>query len=327
MSDRRARADAGDGVRRAARCAQRRRRAGARRRLGPAAQPRGALPPGRAALRRPQGGPPAPGDGVRRDPGAHPQRRAGRGLLAEVDGAAVGRLRQLARRDDGRDLAAADHQEGPADAAPRPGRPRPCRPLATTGPSGARLEPSTTRCSSCSASATADGKVKPSRMAKFRQVQDLLAALDPLVDDAVALGPGDDVVADSGRCGWSTSGCGNAYLTFAAFRYLTAVKGLPVARGRRRRQGAGARAQHRGRRAARRRRPAARSWRARSTRSSSTEAPDLVLALHACDTATDDALARAVALAGAGHRRGAVLPPRHPAPARAAPSRRRRTGW
>ena len=51
---------------------------------------------------------------------------------------------------------------------------------------------------------TADGRVKPSRMAKFRQVQDLLAALDPLIDDAVALGPGADL-SRAGRCGSSTS--------------------------------------------------------------------------------------------------------------------------
>ena len=39
-------------------------------------------------------------------------------------------------------------------------------------------------------------------------------------------------------------GCGNAYLTFAAFRYLSEVRELPVERRRRRRQGAGAGAQH-----------------------------------------------------------------------------------
>ena len=41
------------------------------------------------------------------------------------------------------------------------------------------------------------------------------------------------------------------------------------------------------------------SCRATSARPSSPSAPDVVLALHACDTATDDALARAVTLGGA----------------------------
>ena len=121
----------------------------------------------------------------------------------------------------------------------------------TTEPSSADST-SPTRSSNCSGISTAEGKVKPSRMSKFRQVQDLLAALDPLIDDAVALGPGDDLSPER-PLRVVDLGCGNAYLTFAAFRYLTAVKELPVAGGRSRRQGAGAGAQHRSRRASRRR--------------------------------------------------------------------------
>jgi SAM-dependent methyltransferase len=87
-------------------------------------------------------------------------------------------------------------------------------------------------------------------------------------------------------------GCGNAYLTFAAYRYLTAQRGLDV-------QLVGVDVRE--------------DQRARNTELASqlgwagnvhfvagtiAEAPvdgaDVVLALHACDTATDEALARAI---------------------------------
>ena len=115
-------------------------------------------------------------------------------------------------------------------------------------------------------------------------------------------------------------GCGNAYLTFAAQRFLTQRARAAGAPGRRRREGAVARAQQRRRRRARHRR--GRSWSARSPARSSTAAPEVVLALHACDTATDEALARAVeweARAGAGR---ALLPPRHRRPAAPQPHAR-----
>jgi SAM-dependent methyltransferase len=88
-------------------------------------------------------------------------------------------------------------------------------------------------------------------------------------------------------------GCGNAYLTFAAFRYLTAVRGLDVEMA-----GVDVRADQRDRNT----RLAARLGYAGRLRfvagtilSADVEpAPDLVLALHACDTATDEALHRAV---------------------------------
>ncbi|HEY7044387.1 MAG TPA: SAM-dependent methyltransferase [Nocardioidaceae bacterium] len=139
---------------------------------------------------------------------------------------------------------------------------------------------------------TGDGRVKPSRMAKFRQVQDLLAALDPLVESAVTLGPGPDLSADR-PLRMVDLGCGNAYLTFAAFRYLTVVRGLPV-RG----VGVDVKAQAR----AHNSEIAARLGVADQltfvegsiAAAVVDDPPDLVMALHACDTATDDALARAV---------------------------------
>jgi SAM-dependent methyltransferase len=137
-----------------------------------------------------------------------------------------------------------------------------------------------------------EGNVKPSRNAKYRQVEEFLRILDATVDTALA----------SGRLHRPTAGaplrvvdlgCGNAYLTFAAFAYLSGPREMPV-------------------------RMVGVDVRPRSHRHNAELAadlgydrdlvfvegsiadaetglsPDVVLALHACDTATDEALARAV---------------------------------
>jgi len=129
-----------------------------------------------------------------------------------------------------------------------------------------------------------NGRVKPTRRAKLRQVEEFLRALDPVLD---RLEPEDGVlrVADLG--------CGNAYLTFAAYRWLTKRYGDGV-----RLVGVDVKAQARERNTELAQRL---GW---SQRMSFVEGaigtveldqpPHLVLALHACDTATDDALARAV---------------------------------
>jgi hypothetical protein len=136
----------------------------------------------------------------------------------------------------------------------------------------------------------ASGRMKPSRHAKYRQVEEFLRILDVAVRDAIDHGhlrrptPDDPLrIVDLG--------CGNAYLTFTAQRFLTEVKGLPVQL-----TGVDRRVQN--------------FW----TDAAITEAvghetrfvegtiqdavvdpaPEVVLALHACDTATDEALARAV---------------------------------
>ncbi len=136
------------------------------------------------------------------------------------------------------------------------------------------------------------GRVKPSRQAKYRQVEEFLRSLGPALDDALS----------SGRLRTPTPaeplrvvdlGCGNAYLTFAAHSYLSRVRELPVhlvgvdVKDQSYRHNTDAAAQL-------------------GISGSMTfvqgdigsveldEAPDVVLALHACDTATDDALARAV---------------------------------
>ncbi|MFL6133951.1 MAG: class I SAM-dependent methyltransferase [Nocardioidaceae bacterium] len=136
------------------------------------------------------------------------------------------------------------------------------------------------------------GRIKPSRQAKYRQVEEFLRDLAPAIDDAMS----------SGRVRTPTPqeplrvvdlGCGNAYLTFAAHRYLSHVRGLAVHT-----TGVDVKAQSREHNTA-----VAESLGLAENITfvqgdiSSAEldrAPDVVLALHACDTATDDALARAV---------------------------------
>ena len=130
----------------------------------------------------------------------------------------------------------------------------------------------------------------------------------------MALGPG-DALSDERPLRMVDLGCGNAYLTFAAFRYLTAVRGLPV-------EGVGVDVKAQSRAfstdVAERLGVGDRLGFVEGTIGDAevAMAPDLVMALHACDTATDDALGAGGRLGGAGHRGRAVLPPRHPAAAR-----------
>jgi SAM-dependent methyltransferase len=136
------------------------------------------------------------------------------------------------------------------------------------------------------------GHVRSSRRAKYRQVEEFLRSLGPALDDALS----------SGRLRTPTPedplrlvdlGCGNAYLTFAAHSYLTRVRALPV-----RLVGVDVKEQSY-------RHNTEVAERLGITDSMTfvqgdiasvelLERPDVVLALHACDTATDDALARAV---------------------------------
>lgn len=130
------------------------------------------------------------------------------------------------------------------------------------------------------------GKVKPSRRDKYHQVEAFLRALEPVLEPVRDAAGGDDVrVVDLG--------CGNAYLSFAAYRWLTDRHQLPIQM-----VGVDVKAQARERNTAL---AASLGWPgevtfvAGSIESAAVEAsPHLVIALHACDTATDDALAQAV---------------------------------
>ncbi|MGA8114847.1 MAG: SAM-dependent methyltransferase [Actinocatenispora sp.] len=117
--------------------------------------------------------------------------------------------------------------------------------------------------------------------AKRRQVDAFLRALDATLTGDL---PEPLRVVDLG--------CGNAYLTFAAYRYLTARRGLDV-----RLTGVDVRTDQRDRNTALAERL---GWgdAVRFVAGTIADAPvdgaDVVLALHACDTATDDAIDRAV---------------------------------
>jgi SAM-dependent methyltransferase len=132
------------------------------------------------------------------------------------------------------------------------------------------------------------GRVKPSRQSKYKQIDEFCKQLAPALDEAFAAGR-----IESGRPLQVVDlGCGNAYLTLAAYHLLTEA-GHDV-----RMTGIDHNSAARLRNT---RRVTALGWQDHLRFVDATIAdaeletrPDVVLALHACDTATDDALARAV---------------------------------
>ncbi len=136
-----------------------------------------------------------------------------------------------------------------------------------------------------------EGRMKPSRQGKYRQVEEFLRILDASVGEALEKGhlrrptPEEPLqIVDLG--------CGNAYLTFVTERFLTQVRGLAVHL-----TGIDRRDQSR----THNEKIASdlgvdATFLASSIGDATLDVPpDVVLALHACDTATDDALARAIA--------------------------------
>ncbi|WP_020390116.1 class I SAM-dependent methyltransferase [Kribbella catacumbae] len=132
------------------------------------------------------------------------------------------------------------------------------------------------------------GRVKPSRQSKYKQIEEFCKLLEPALEEALAAGR-----IKSGRPLQVVDlGCGNAYLTLAAYHLLSAA-GHDV-----RMTGIDHNPQARERNT---KRVASLGWQDHLRFVDATIAdaqldtqPDVVLALHACDTATDDALARAV---------------------------------
>jgi hypothetical protein len=128
-----------------------------------------------------------------------------------------------------------------------------------------------------------NGRVRPSMRGKFTQINEFLKHLRHAIADAGLTDPGRSV--DVLDCG-----CGASYLTIAAHHYLNTVLGIParilgvdvnpdvirasVAKAGRLGEGG----------------PAFACGRI----GTADVAADIVIALHACDTATDDAIAQAV---------------------------------
>ncbi len=136
----------------------------------------------------------------------------------------------------------------------------------------------------------AQGKVLPSRQAKYRQVEEFLRALSTAVEDATRTGKlRTPTREDPLRV--ADLGCGNAYLTFAAHAWLrdqmpVRLFGVDVKEQSRR---------HNTEVAEQLGVANELTFLAAGIREVALEEqPDVVLALHACDTATDDALFRAV---------------------------------
>ena len=133
------------------------------------------------------------------------------------------------------------------------------------------------------------GRVKPTRQAKYRQVEEFLRLLDQSVTAAIESGKLRTPTADD-PLRVVDLGCGNAYLTFAAQAYLT-ERGVPVHL-----TGVDTKAQSlcHGDAVAAELGVDATFVQGGIADAVVDPAPEVVLALHACDTATDDALARAV---------------------------------
>ena len=134
------------------------------------------------------------------------------------------------------------------------------------------------------------GQVKPSRQDKYRQVEEFLRILAPALESAISAGqikaPSDDSPLEI-----VDLGCGNAYLTFATHQYLIS-KGIPVHV-----TGIDIREQARERNSQIAKKLGIEKsieFKADEIARVGGSQVDIAIALHACDTATDDAIAWAV---------------------------------
>ena len=131
------------------------------------------------------------------------------------------------------------------------------------------------------------GHVKPSKMDKYKQVEEFLRLLMPTLNSAITAGhihqPSEEnplTIVDLG--------CGHAYLTFAAHQYLRSqgvavrVVGIDIRTAARDRNNEIARQLGIEKSI---------EFRAEEIADTTLETADIAIALHACDTATDDAIA------------------------------------
>jgi SAM-dependent methyltransferase len=133
----------------------------------------------------------------------------------------------------------------------------------------------------------AKGNVKPSKSDKYRQVEEFLRLLMPTLSAAITAGQ-IHTPTESNPLTVVDLGCGHAYLTFAAHQYLR-TQGIPVNV-----IGIDIRTQARDRNNQIAKDLGIEStieFRAEEISDTKLESADVAIALHACDTATDDAIA------------------------------------
>jgi len=134
------------------------------------------------------------------------------------------------------------------------------------------------------------GVIKPSKQDKYLQVEEFLRLLAPTLKSAIEAG---QIHAPTKEKPLSIVdlGCGHAYLTFAAHQYLRS-NGIPVEV-----TGIDIRTASRDRNNEIAKKLGITStihFRAEEIATTTTHSADVAIALHACDTATDDAIAWAV---------------------------------
>ncbi len=134
------------------------------------------------------------------------------------------------------------------------------------------------------------GQVKPSRQDKYRQVEEFLRILAPALESAISAGQIKTPSIGS-PLEIVDLGCGNAYLTFATHQYLMS-KGIPIHV-----TGIDLREQARERNSQIAKKLGIEKsieFKAEEIARVGGSEVDIAIALHACDTATDDAIVWAV---------------------------------
>lgn len=138
--------------------------------------------------------------------------------------------------------------------------------------------------------ADAKGFIKPSRQDKYKQVEEFLRLLSPALNAAIEAGQIHKPTSEN-PLRITDLGCGHAYLTFAAHQFLL-KSGIPVVV-----TGIDVRPDSRDRNnaiAAKLGITSTITFKAEEISKTTSENADIAIALHACDTATDDAIAWAV---------------------------------
>jgi SAM-dependent methyltransferase len=134
------------------------------------------------------------------------------------------------------------------------------------------------------------GKVKPSKSDKYLQVEEFLRLLGPTLTNAISAGQIHQPT-ESDPLTIVDLGCGHAYLTFAAHQYLRSLKipvkviGIDIRTAARDRNNEIARQLGIS---------SSIEFRAEEIADTTIKSADIAIALHACDTATDDAIAWAI---------------------------------